>query len=192
MSAQALAIGALIIGGASALATYRQGQAGQMVEEAKARQEELQGSIEAANYKEQANQSLKNLERVLAANLARGFAGNMDPLSSGSTQSTIQRYNMREGVNQFTVSRDNATIAKKMAAYQAAQYRTAGKNIMQAAKTSAFIQLGQAVVTAGQTDPNIFKFTGGAKTATTTTTFTGGTQQARLTAGATPYAGYRR
>ena len=163
MGAQALAIGALIIGGAGALATYREGQAGQMVQEAKARQEELQGSIEAANYKEQANQSLKNLERVLAANLARGFAGNMDPLSSGSTQSTIQRYNMREGVNQFTVSRDNATMAKKMAAYQAAQYRTAGKNIMQSAKTSAFIQLGLASVTAGQTDPNIFKFTGGAK-----------------------------
>ena len=68
---------------------------------------------------------------------------------------------MREGVNQFTVSRDNATIAKKMAAYQAAQHRTAGKNIMKSAKTQAFIQLGSSVVTAGQTDPTLF--TGGAK-----------------------------
>lgn len=162
MGAQALAIASLFATTASAVATYRQGQAAQMVENAKARQAELQGSVEAANYKEQASQALKNLERVLAANLARGFAGNMDPLSSGSTQSTIQKYNMREGVNEFTVLRDNATIAKKMAAYQAAQYRTAGKNIMKSAKTSAFIQIGEGVVTAGQTDPNIFKFTGGA------------------------------
>jgi len=162
MGAQALAIGALIIGGAGALATYREGQAGQMVEEAKANQAVLQGSIQAANYKEEASQKLKNLEKVLAANTARASAGNISPFTSGDTPALIARLNTREGVNQFTVSRDNATMAVKMAKYQADQHRTAGKNIMQAAKTSAFIQLGQAVVTAGQTDPNIFKFTGGA------------------------------
>ena len=186
MGAQALAVGALIIGGAGALATYREGQAAQMVEKAKADQAVLQGSIQAANYKEEASQKLKNLEKVLAANTARASAGNISPFTSGDTPALIARLNTREGVNQFTVSRDNATMAVKMAKYQADQHRIAGKNIMQAAKTQAFIQLGQAAVTAGQIYPTA-GFTGGA---TQTATFTGGTQQARLTAGATPYAGY--
>ena len=60
MSGAELAVLSLVIGGASAVATYRQGQAAQNLENAKARQEELQGSVEAANYKEQANQTLKN------------------------------------------------------------------------------------------------------------------------------------
>lgn len=186
MSGAELAVLSLVIGGASAVATYRQGQAAQMVEEAKADQAVLQGSIQAVNYKEEANQKLKNLEKVLAANTARASAGNISPFTSGDTPALIARLNTREGVNQFTVSRDNATMAVKMAKYQADQHRTAGKNIMKSAKTQALIQLGQSALTAGQIYPTA-GFTGGA---TQTATFTGGTQQARLTAGATPYAGY--
>ncbi len=162
MGAQALAIASLIATTASAVATYRQGQAAQMVENAKAEQALLQGRVQAANYKEEASQKLKNLEKVLAANTARAAAGNISPFTSGDTPALIARLNTREGVNQFTVSRDNATMALKMAKYTADQHRTAGKNIMKSAKTSAFIKLGQGVVTAGETDPNIFKFTGGA------------------------------
>ena len=96
---------------------------------------------------------MKNLEKVLAANTARAAAGNISPFTSGDTPALIARLNTREGVNQFTISRDNATMAVKMAKYQADQHRTAGKNIMQSAKTQAFIQLGQTAVTAGQLYP---------------------------------------
>lgn len=160
MSVTALAIGSIISGALSAVATMNAGKAAQYAEEAKAKQAELQGSIEAVNYKEQANESLKNLEKVLAANLARGFAGNMDPLSSGSTQSTILRFNMREGVNQFTLSRDNATMAVKMAKYQSDQHITAGQNMRKAANAQAFIQLGQGFLKGAEIAPGLF--TGGA------------------------------
>ena len=153
MSGVELAVISAIVGGAGALATYRQGQAAQMVEEAKADQAVLQGRVQAANYKAEASQKLKNLEKVLAANTARASAGNISPFTSGDTPALIARLNTREGVNQFTISRDNATMAVKMAKYQADQHRTAGKNIMQSAKTQAFIQLGQTAVTAGQIYP---------------------------------------
>ena len=143
----------IAIGGIGALATYRQGQAASMVEDAKADQAVLQGRVQAANYKAEASQKLKNLEKVLAANTARASAGNISPFTSGDTPALIARLNTREGVNQFTISRDNATMAVKMAKYTADQHRTAAKNIMQSAKTQAFIKLGESAVTAGQIYP---------------------------------------
>jgi hypothetical protein len=89
MSGVELAVISAIVGGAGALATYRQGQAAQMVEEAKADQAVLQGSIQAANYKAEASQKLKNLEKVLAANTARASAGNISPFTSGDTPALI-------------------------------------------------------------------------------------------------------
>jgi len=118
--------------------------------QAQANQAELQGRVQAVEYQQEANNSLEQLERVMAANTARAAAGNMDPLTSGSSQDLISRLNMREGVNEFTIARDNATIAKKMSEYQAGQLRTAATNTVKAARTQAFITIGKGVVGAGQ------------------------------------------
>ena len=131
--------------------------------QAQATQAELQGRAQAIQYEQEANNSLQQLERVMAANTARAAAGNMNPLSSGSSQDLISRLNMREGVNEFTIARDNATMAKKMAEYQAGQFRTAASNTRKAARTQAFITIGQGVVGAGQvygTDGFGFSLTG--------------------------------
>ena len=160
MSVTALAIGSIISGALSAVATMNAGKAAQYAEEAKAEQAVLQGNIQAVNYKVEANESLKNLEKVLAANTARAAAGNISPFTSGDTPSLIARLNTREGVNQFTVSRDNATMAVKMAKYQSDQHITAGQNMKKAANAQAFIQLGQGFLKGAEIAPGLF--TGGA------------------------------
>ena len=118
--------------------------------QAQAAQAELQGRWQAVEYQQEANNSLEQLERVMAANTARAAAGNMDPLTSGSSQDLISRLNMREGVNEFTIARDNATIAKKMSEYQAGQLRTAATNTVKAARAQAFITIGKGIGSAGQ------------------------------------------
>ena len=126
------------------------GKAEQYRLNAEARQTELQGRTEALEYKRQGVTALENLEKVLAANSARAAAGNMDPLATGSSTDLIAKLNMREGVNDFTILRSNADIAEKMSKYQAGMLRTAGSNVMKAARTQAFITLGMGTVQAGE------------------------------------------
>ena len=132
--------------GLKAKATLDAGKAQANMYNAQARQTELQGRVQAIEYQTEANNALSNLEKVLAANNARASAGNMDPLASGSSHDLIARLNMREGVNQFTIARDNATMAKQMAAYQAGQYRTAASNAKKMAQTQALIGIGETAM----------------------------------------------
>lgn len=139
--------------GATALSAKAQLDAGKAIEDqrnAEARQAEIQGSVQALEYKRQGVTALQNLEKVLAANIARGAAGNLDPLSSGSSSDLIARLNMRDGVNEFTIARDNASIATKMAKYQAANLRVAGQSARQTARLGAIATVGMGVAGAGQ------------------------------------------
>ncbi len=129
--------------------------------QAEARQTELQGRTEALKYKQQGNQILNNLEKVLAANAARASAANMDPLASGTTTDLIAGLNIREGVSDFQISRSNADIAEKMSKYQAGMLRTAGSNVMKAARTQSFITVGKGTLAANEIYP-LENFTGGA------------------------------
>ena len=131
-------------------ATLDQGKAQANQLNAQARQTELQGRVQAIEYQTEASNALSNLEKVLAANNARASAGNMDPLASGSSQDLIARLNMREGVNQFMIARDNASMAKQMAAYQAGQYRTAASNAKKFSQTQALIGLGEDAMMGSQ------------------------------------------
>lgn len=150
LTAAQLAGVAVGVGALGALAEVRKGQAEQVRLNAEARQAELQGRVDALEYKRQGNESLRNLEKVLAANTARSAAGNVDPFASGESRDLIARLNMRDGVNEFSIARDNATIANKMAQFQAAQYRSAGKAAKQTGYLSALTTIGSSVVTAGQ------------------------------------------
>lgn len=166
----AIAIGATAL---SAKAQLDAGKAQQDAYNAQARQAEIQGSVQALEYKKQGVTALQNLEKVLAANIARGAAGNLDPLSSGSSSDLIARLNMRDGVNEFTIARDNASIATKMAKYQAANLRVAGQSARQTARLGAIATLGMGVASAGQlygTTGFTGLFTGGATGTTATTT----------------------
>ena len=94
--------------------------------------------------------ALKKMNRVMAANTARAAAGNLDPFSSGDSHDIIATYNLRQGVNDFTIARDNQTIAEKMGKYQADNYRYAGQVAVSNAKMMAVANIGMSFVTAGQ------------------------------------------
>ena len=150
MGGPQLAILSVITTALSAKAQLDASKAEQFRLQAEARQTELQGRAEALKYKQQGNQILNNLEKVLAANAARASAGNMDPMASGPTTDLIAGLNIREGVSDFQISRSNADIAEKMSKYQAGMLRTAGSNVMKAARTQSFITLGTGTAQAGQ------------------------------------------
>ena len=161
MSGVELAVLAAVTTALSAKAQMDAARAEQFRLQAEAKQTELQGRTEALKYKQEGNQILNNLEKVLAANAARASAANMDPLASGTTTDLIAGLNIREGVSDFQISRSNADIAEKMSKYQAGMLRTAGSNVMKAARTEAFITLASG----GQQASSIYQssgFTGGA------------------------------
>ena len=161
MGGPQLAILSVITTALSAKAEMDAARAEQFRLQAEARQTELQGRTEALEYKRQGVTALENLERVLAANSARAAAGNMDPLATGSSTDLIAKLNMREGVNDFTILRSNADIAEKMSKYQAGMLRTAGSNVMKAARTQSFITVGKGTLAANEIYP-LENFTGGA------------------------------
>jgi hypothetical protein len=120
------------------------------IQQAKAQQKMYNRQADALNYKQQGVNSLKKMNRVLAANTARAAAGNLDPYASYDSSDVIATYNLRQGVNDFTIARDNATIATKMGKYQADNYRYAGAVAVSNAKTMAAVNIGMSFVTAGQ------------------------------------------
>ena len=163
MSGVELAVLSAVTSVASGIAQMNAAKAQAYQYQAQANQAELQGRVQAVEYQEEANASLKQLERVMAANAARTAAANMSPFFSGSSQDLIARVNMREGVNEFTIARDNATIAEQMSKYQGAQLRTAAANTKKAARTQAFLTVGKGIVSAGEvygTDGFGFSLTG--------------------------------
>ncbi|MBV28049.1 MAG: hypothetical protein CMQ13_08280 [Gammaproteobacteria bacterium] len=161
MAGPELVVLAAITTALTAKAQLDAGKAEQYALNAQAKQAELQGRTEALKYKQQGNQILNNLEKVLAANAARASAGNMDPMASGTTTDLIAGLNIREGVSDFQISRSNADIAKKMSKYQAGMLRTAGSNVMKAARTQAFITIGKGATSANEIYP-LENFKGGA------------------------------
>ena len=142
-----MAIASAVVGG------YAQIQAAKAQRTMYNRQAEIterQAKLDGLAYKQQGVNALKKMNQVLAANAARAAAGNLDPFSSGDSHDVIATYNLRQGVNDFTIARDNQTIAEKMGKYQADNYRYAGQVAVSNAKTMAVANIGMSFVTAGQ------------------------------------------
>ena len=112
---------------AGAVADYRGKQAQAQQLEAQAKQSELQGRVQAIAYKRQGNEVLRRMNQVMASNIARGAARGIDPFSGAIEMTNM--YNRRIGIGEFQIARDNATMAKEMAKYQAGQQLTAAKTI---------------------------------------------------------------
>ena len=133
---------------------------------------ERQSRMEALNYKQQGVNAIKKMNRVMAANAARAAAGNLDPYASYDSADVIGTYNLRMGVNDFTIARDNATIAKKMGKYQADNYRYAGAVAVSNAKTMAVANIGMSFVQAGMITGYSPSFLSASNTAAATSTTT--------------------
>ena len=117
----------MAISTASAVADYRGKQAQAQQLEAQAKQSEIQGRTQAVAYKRQGNEVLRRMNAVIASNIARGAARGIDPFSGAIEMSNM--YNRRIGIGEFQIARDNATMAKEMAKYQAGQQLTGAKTI---------------------------------------------------------------
>ena len=117
----------MAISTASAVADYRGKQAQAQQLEAQAKQSEIQGRVNAVAYKRQGNEVLRRMNAVIASNIARGAARGIDPFSGAIEMSNM--YNRRIGIGEFQIARDNATMAKEMAKYQAGQQLTGAKTI---------------------------------------------------------------
>ena len=144
MSGEVLAVIAIASAVAGSAAAIEGAKAQKKMYERQADITERQGRLDALNYKQQGVNTIKKMNRVMAANAARAAAGNLDPYASYDSADVIGTYNLRMGVNDFTIARDNASIAKKMS-----NYRYAGQVAVNNAKRMAVINIGQSFVTAG-------------------------------------------
>ena len=149
MSGPTLAVMAIASAAVAGYASIQGAKAQKKMYERQADITERQGRLDALAYKQQGVNSIKKMNRVMAANAARAAAGNLDPYASYDSADVIGTYNLRQGVNDFVIARDNATIAKKMAKYQADNYRYAGQVAVKNAQRMAVVNLGMSFVTAG-------------------------------------------
>lgn len=169
MAGPHLAVLAVASAAVSAYAGIQAAKAQKQMYEAKATLTEKQGRMEALQYKQKGVEVLKNMNKALAATTARSGAGNIDPFSSGDSPDIIMGYTMRAGTNDFTITRDQASITEKYANYQAANYRYAGQMAVRTAKINAVGQIGMGIATAGALYPTSGfsgMFAGGATTTT--------------------------
>ena len=111
----------------------------------------IKGRKDALNFKEEGNQVLAQINQNMAIINAKGGAGNFDPLSTGDTGDILMGYNLREGVNDFTIARDNSTIAAQMGKYEQASYNVAAENTEKAANKRAMAGVFTKVASAGMT-----------------------------------------
>tara|TARA_R110001592_G_scaffold341116_1_gene629831 strand:- start:1038 stop:1613 length:576 start_codon:yes stop_codon:yes gene_type:complete len=113
----------------------------------KAHQTEIKGRIDRANYKQQGIEALKEMGATMASTIANAFSGGIDPFKSGETPDVILDYSLRAGIDDFTIARDNATIAMKQSQYQAEQYRGSARDMVKFGK----FELATDIAMAGAT-----------------------------------------
>jgi len=107
-------------------------------------QAEIKGRVDRANYKQQGINTLKEMSQVMSANVARAFSGNLDPFKSGETPDIIQSYSLRAGLNDFSISRDNASIVMKQANYQAESLRSSARDMVKFGKFELMANVAMA------------------------------------------------
>lgn len=127
MAAALQIVGAVISG----IAQIRAAQAQQVQYEMQARNAEIQGRVDAANYKMQGAQVLRNMEKAMAASTARTAAGGLNPYASGESADLINTYSMNVGIGDSGLARTNAQLALDAGNRNAQQFRTAGRYAVQ-------------------------------------------------------------
>lgn len=107
-----------------------------------ARQERLQGRIDALNYKREGVAMLEEANKIMATNTARGSAGGIRPFETGASVDLVNQYALRGVANDFSIARNNASLAKLMSEQQAYQLELAGYNTVKSAKRAGAVTLG--------------------------------------------------
>jgi len=147
-STAALSTTQLVLAGASAAGTVMSGMAQQQQYKMQAEQAQLRGRSEAIAYKQKGADALRNLNETLAAIISRSASGGVDPTSGSAA--TLQQYAMGEGIREFNIAADNASMALGQASAQAGIYKSAGQSAMLSSLVSAGGAVGQGAYRYGQ------------------------------------------
>ena len=123
---------------------------------------EIQGESEALAYERAGNEALNKTLRTMATINARASAGNLNPFTGSA--GNLQSYELKKGIEDYSIALDSADIKRKSASYQAGIYRTAGKQAVRTGIFNAFGQIGQgymmykAIGSGGNTtsDPTVY------------------------------------
>ena len=91
----------------------------------------LKGRADAVAYTRESTEKLRELRISIAANLARGAAGNLDPFAAGETFAMLNINNLKQGASDFYMAKDNAELSVLIGNRQAEQYNDAAATTMQ-------------------------------------------------------------
>ena len=93
----------------------------------------LKGRSDALAYTREGTE----IRLSIAANLARGAAGNLDPFAAGETFAMLNVNNLKQGASDQYMARDNAELSVLISEQQAEQYNDAAATTMQFGYLSA-------------------------------------------------------
>lgn len=128
----------------SAVMQVKQGMDTKRAYNARARDAEFEGRVEAVKSKEQGIEVLKNTRKALASVSATAYAGGLEPTIG--TPQDIGTFNvLNPGINDFITTQDNAEIARASARAKARDARSAGKSAL----TGALIGAGTSLASTG-------------------------------------------
>jgi hypothetical protein len=138
-AALAVGAGASVIG---AYGTYQAGQQQQRLYNLRSQQAALSSRQEMLREKQKGIQVLEKISATMAAVNARAAAGAMDPYSG--TPSALRDFAFAEGMQDYTISRENAQLIEQIGILQSIDYKQAGANAAYQGRIGAISQLGQA------------------------------------------------
>jgi hypothetical protein len=120
----ALSVASSVVG---AYGAHQSGKAAERAASRQAAEEEARARIEALEAREKGVEELRKINAVLAANTARGAAGNLNPFSPTSSIAMINNLSLDSAVSSYYSSLDNAIIAHSLGKSKAERLRYAGK-----------------------------------------------------------------
>jgi len=157
--AAVIAAGAKLIGAYGSLQT---GKIQQKMYNMKSRQALLRSDQEALNEKRKGVQVLEKILATQAAINARAGAGAIDPYSG--TPQGLRVFATAEGMQDFQVTRDNASLIEQVGILQSIDNKQAGSMAAYQGRLAALTQIGQAAFAYSQiggAPSNVGGFAGG-------------------------------
>lgn len=140
-----IAIAAGVVG---AYGQYQSGQIQQRMYNQKARQALLRSDQEALNEKRKGVQVLEKIAATQAAINARAGAGAIDPYSG--TPQGLRVFATAEGMQDFQITRDNASLIEQIGILQSIDNKQAGAMAAYQGRIAALTTLGQTAFAAYQ------------------------------------------
>ena len=145
-----------------AYGTYQSGQQQQRLYNLRSQQAALSSRQEMLPHKRKGVQALQKISATLAAVNARAAAGAMDPYSG--TPGALRDFALSEGMQDYTISRENAQLIEQVGILQSIDFKQAGANAAHQGRINAITQIGQAAFTykmLGSAPKNVGGFAGG-------------------------------